>query len=142
TITTRIGLEGELGLGNLSVDRIPINDTTLAQLICPTDQPSLFVVGSGQKVANPTAVLASPSVQKLMSYLGSQGQVTMLDAPPVLSVADVSVLAPRVDGVIFVVRQSFSKREPVASALRQLQAMQARVLGVVFVQARANEWGY
>jgi capsular exopolysaccharide synthesis family protein len=139
-ITKRIGLEDKPGLGNLAVDRTPLDDNTLAQLIHPMEQPGLFVVGSGQEVPNPTAVLASPSMEKLLQYLGAQGQATLLDAPPVLGVAGVSALAPRVDGVILVVKQSYSKREDVTWALRQLQAMEARVLGVVFVQARSNEW--
>lgn len=141
-ITKRIGLEDKPGLGDLAVNHDSPDDDKLAQVIRPMEEPGLLFVGSGHKVPNPTAVLASPSMGQLLNYLGAQGQVTLLDAPPVLGVADVSALAPRVDGVIFVVRQAFSKREAVGLALRQLQAMEARVLGVVFVKARSNGSDY
>jgi capsular exopolysaccharide synthesis family protein len=142
TVSDKIGVESDLGLGNLLVDRIPLNDETLGRLICPTEQPSLFVVGSGPKVANPTTLLASPSMGKLLDYLGAQGQITLLDAPPVLGVADVSVTAPQVDGIVFVIRQASSNRETVNRALKQLRATQTRLLGVVFVQQSSTEWGY
>lgn len=142
TVSDKIGVESDLGLGNLLVDRIPLNDETLGRLICPTDQPSLFVVGSGPKVPNPTTLLASPSMGKLLDYLGAQGQITLLDAPPVLGVADVSVMAPQVDGIVFVIRQASSNRETVNRALKQLRATQTRLLGVVFVQQSSTDWGY
>lgn len=141
-ISKQLGLEDMPGVGNLAVNHTPLDDSTLAQLIQPTDQLGLFVVGGGRKVPNPAAVLASPSMEKLLHYLGAQGQVTLLDAPPVLGLADVSILAPRVDGVLFVVRQSSSKREAVGLALRQLQAMEAHMLGVVYVKARSNGSDY
>jgi non-specific protein-tyrosine kinase len=142
TVSEKIGVESDLGLGNMLVDRIPLNDGTLGRLICPTDQPSLFVVGRGAKVPNPTTLLASPSMSKLLDYLGAQGQITLLDAPPVLGVADVSVMAPQVDGIVFVIRQASSNRETVTRALKQLRATQTRLLGVVFVQHSSTDWGY
>ena len=59
-----------------------------------------------------------------------------------LGVADVAILAPRVDGVILVVRQAHSKREQVLASLKQLQISQARILGTVFLQKSDKDWGY
>jgi capsular exopolysaccharide synthesis family protein len=135
----KFGVDAHAGLGNLLVDHNPADEQSLAKLVCTTDQPGLSLVNSGSKVPNPTALLASPSVEKLLDYLEAQGEITVLDAPPVLGVADVSVLAPKVDGIIMVVRQSLSKRETVSRALKQLKAAQAHVLGIVFMQKRLQE---
>ncbi|MBN1562683.1 MAG: polysaccharide biosynthesis tyrosine autokinase [Anaerolineae bacterium] len=113
-------------------------DGPLSQLICPTDNPCLFVINAGPAVANPAIRLASPSMEQLIKYLGAQGQTTILDAPPVLGMADTSLLAPKVDGVILVVRQGFSSRETVRETLKQLNAAGARVLGVIFVKRGSN----
>ncbi|HSJ55157.1 MAG TPA: polysaccharide biosynthesis tyrosine autokinase [Anaerolineae bacterium] len=142
TVAEKMGVDNDMGLSSLLLDRLPLNDATLGQLICATDQPSLFVVSSGPRIPNPTALFASPYMAKLVDYLGAQGQVTLLDAPPVLGVADVSVLAPKVDGIVFVVRQAYSSRESVGQALKQLKAARARVLGVVFCQKSSRPWGY
>jgi capsular exopolysaccharide synthesis family protein len=147
TIAGKLGMEldvedGGTGLGTLLTERPALNRESLSQVIYPAKQPSLFVIGGGSKVANPTALLASPSMTGLLDYLGTQGQATLLDAPPVVGTADVSVLAPNVDGVILVVRQAQSKREQVLAALKQLQASRARVLGLIFLQKSDKDWSY
>jgi capsular exopolysaccharide synthesis family protein len=105
-----------------------------------TEQPSLFFIRGGPEVTNPTALLASPVMEEFLGYLGKQGHTTLLDAPPVLGVADVSVLANKVDGVVLVVGQSRDKREELLAALKQLQARRAHVIGAIFLERRARRW--
>jgi Mrp family chromosome partitioning ATPase len=81
-------------------------------------------------------------MDQLLEYLGAQSHLTLLDAPPVLGMADVSVLAPKVDGVVLVVGQRLSSREHVSQALKQLEAMRAQVLGLVFFRRDAKGGGY
>lgn len=143
-ITELLGIELEddsLGLSNLLTER-SLEANLLSQMTYPAKQPSLFVIGSGQKVSNSTALLASPPMEKLISYLRAQGQMTLLDAPPVLGLADVSVLAPMVDGVVLVVKQAQTKREQLFAAIRQLEASRAHVLGFIFVQKNGKGWRY
>jgi capsular exopolysaccharide synthesis family protein len=142
TIEKMFGINNGLGLSSLLAERAPLSDTALGQVMHPAEQPSLFVIGGGPEVSNPTALLASPPMEKLLDYLGAQGQTTLLDAPPVLGMADVSVLASKVDGVVLVVRQAASSREHVRQALKQLRAMRAQVLGLIFVQKNSKGWGY
>ncbi len=142
TLEKTFGIDDGLGLSSLLAERVPLNGTTLGKALHPAEQPSLFVVGSGPKPANPTALLASPPMAEFLGYLGAQGQTTLVNAPPVLGLADVSVLTPRVDGVILVVGQAQSKREEVLAALGQLQASRARVLGFVFLQRSDKDWGH
>jgi capsular exopolysaccharide synthesis family protein len=142
TIDKMFGIDNGLGLSSLLAERAPLDSTALGRVMHPAEQPSLFVIGGGPEVANPTALLASPPMEKLLDYLGAQGQITLLDAPPVLGMADVSVLAPKVDGVILVVGQALSSRERVREALNQLQAARAQVLGLVFMQKSSKDWGY
>jgi capsular exopolysaccharide synthesis family protein len=141
TIEKLYGLDGSLGLSTLLAERVSLNGQELSEVMHPAEQPSLFVIGGGPEVSNPVTLLASPAMDKLLEYLGLQSQVTLLDAPPVLGMADVSVLAPKVDGVVLVVGQSLSSRENVSQALKQLEAMRANVLGVVFVQ-KGGKGGY
>lgn len=136
------GIDNGRGLSTLLAERTPLSDTALGWVMQPAEQPSLFVIGGGPEVPNPTALLASPAMEKLLDYLGTQGQITLVDAPPVLGVADVSVLAPKVDGVLLVVGQTSSSREHVREALKQLQAARAQVLGLIFMQKSSKGWGY
>jgi capsular exopolysaccharide synthesis family protein len=143
TIATMLEIQdGDRGLGTLLAERAPLNQDSLSQVIYPAREPSLFVITGGPKMANPTALLASPVMDKLLGYLGAQGQTTLLDAPPVLGAADVSLLASRVDGVLLVVRQAQTKREELLAALKQLQASRASVVGTVFLNRDSKGWSY
>jgi Mrp family chromosome partitioning ATPase len=142
TIEKMFGIDNGLGLSSLLAERTSLNGTALGRVMHPAEQPSLFVIGGGPEIPNPTTRLASPPMEKLLDYLGAQGQITLLDAPPVLGMADVSVLAPKVDGVILVVGQALSSREQVREALKQLQASRARVLGLVFLKRSSKDWEY
>ncbi|MDH4137001.1 MAG: CpsD/CapB family tyrosine-protein kinase, partial [Anaerolineae bacterium] len=142
TMEKIFGIDNGLGLSSLLAERTSLNGTVLGQVMHPAEQPSLFVIGGGPEAPNPTALLASPPMEKLLDYLGAQGQTTLLDAPPVLGMGDVSVLVPKVDGVILVVGQAQSKREQVLAALKQLQASRARVVGIVFLKESGKDWGY
>ena len=119
-----------------------LNNELLSQVVYPAQDPSLFVITGGPRMANPTALLASPAMDRLLGYLGDQGQTTLLDAPPVLGAADVSVLASKVDGVLLVVRQARTRCEELLAALKQLQASRACVVGTVFLDINSKGWSY
>ncbi len=144
----KLGLESamqsKLGLGKFLSRRLSLNQELLSRMTQPTKWPGLFVIGgygAGGNL-NPTAMLAAPSMEELLSYLSTQGYMSLIDSPPVLGMADVSVLAPKVDGVLLVAREGLSKREQVLAALKQLRASDSNLLGTVFIQRSDKGWGY
>jgi len=138
-----LNLDGSPGLGSLLAEGSVPDSDSLGQVVRRAKQPSLFVIGGGDSTpSNSTALLASPSMERLLGYLSTRAQTTLLNAPPVLGLADVSVLAPKVDGVILVVAQGIATREHLRAALKQLEAGRANVLGLVFLQKSSKNWGY
>lgn len=138
-VARMLELEDGPGLSTLLEQPFLIHES-LGQMMQPANLPSLFVIGSGPTPSNPTALLASPAMDQLLSYLGMQGQTTLLDAPPVLGLPDVSILAPKAEGIILVVAQGITRRESLRAALKQLRATRANVLGVVFLQKSSKDW--
>jgi Mrp family chromosome partitioning ATPase len=55
----------------------------------------------------------------------------VIDSPPVLAVADASVLANGATGVVFVVGADQTSRHTAKAALEQLAAVQAHIIGAV-----------
>ena len=134
TLGKLFGLNGGLGLSDLLSDGDPTRAELLSRALKPAQDRSLYIVASGEPFANPTSLLAKPAMAQVLTSLREQARTTLLDAPPVLGLADVLILAPRTDGVVFIVRQGWSKREQVREALKQLEATRSRLLGVIFVQ--------
>ncbi|MCR5825201.1 MAG: CpsD/CapB family tyrosine-protein kinase [Oscillospiraceae bacterium] len=97
-----------------------------------SEKKQLWTISSGKIPPNPSELLNSESMRALMSELKQSYDYILLDTPPVDVVTDAMVLAPLVDGFLFVVRAGKSDRRAVAHSLGQLEYANARVLGVVF----------
>jgi len=89
------------------------------------------IIPAGSSSLNPTEILHSKEVDAILSRLKKEFDVVLLDAPPVLPVADVSVLAPRVDGVVLCYEIGRTSRHALIRAKIQLEAVGAKILGVV-----------
>ena len=62
----------------------------------------------------------------------------LIDSSPIFAADDAPTLAPKVDGVIFVVRSRFSHARLVTAALEVLRQRHAKVLGIVYNRAKPN----
>lgn len=128
------------GLAELLVDGLPVE-----QAVHQTALGNLSVIPSGRTPPNPVELLGS---RKMQAFLGEHDgrEMVVLDAPPVLPVADAAVLAPAVDGVLLVVHLSKTHREAAKRAREQLESVGARVLGIVVnglvPSRRGSSYGY
>jgi succinoglycan biosynthesis transport protein ExoP len=111
------------------------------QAVHPSGTEGVWVIPAGAKPPNPTELLGS---QRMQSVLAAEDGVdaVLLDAPPVLAVPDATILAPHVDGVVFVVRAGVTPREAARRAIQLLAASGARVLGVVVNAVPRRGRGY
>jgi capsular exopolysaccharide synthesis family protein len=97
-------------------------------LILPAGPANLFLLPSGPPPPNPAELLDSTEFGSLVGRLEDFDHV-IYDSPPVLSVADASIMAGRMDGVILVVQAGRTPRDVVARATDKLRVVKARVLG-------------
>jgi len=116
----------KLGLSNLL-----LQPQRRAEAVMPTRIKNLDVLLSGDIPPNPSELLASGRMQRLLDDLRQEYDCVILDAPPVNLVTDALVLAPKVDGVLVLVRANHSVRQEVIRAMDQLRYVKARILGFV-----------
>jgi receptor protein-tyrosine kinase len=69
--------------------------------------------------------------QDLIKRLRQSYDTVIIDAPPLLPVADASVLSTLADGVILVIRHGRTTRDQVSEALTRLGQVGGRLYGVV-----------
>ncbi|MGB8523698.1 MAG: CpsD/CapB family tyrosine-protein kinase [Candidatus Acidiferrales bacterium] len=90
---------------------------------------NLCFIPGGKEVANPSELLLNGRLKTLLERVTPIFDWIILDSPPLLPVADASLLADHVDGVILVVRAAST---PTGAAERACQELQGRnVIGVV-----------
>ncbi|HSM34910.1 MAG TPA: polysaccharide biosynthesis tyrosine autokinase [Longimicrobiales bacterium] len=97
----------------------------------PTHVPGLSLLAAGERPAHPAELLDNPGADGVLDALRARFDALILVAPPVLPVADATILAPRTHGVILVVRAGVTDKGEIARAIEQLRRGDAVVLGVV-----------
>jgi Mrp family chromosome partitioning ATPase len=120
-------------------------DVELHDAIQATNVDNLSVMTCGRSTPNPSELLTSPRFKELLDVLRDQFDFIILDTPPMLAVTDPSVVAPRADGVVLVLRITKQSRAAAMRATEMLATMGANVLGVVvngFGQKRGYGYGY
>nr|WP_275106645.1 polysaccharide biosynthesis tyrosine autokinase [Nocardioides caeni] len=125
-VASTLGLDPAIGLTTALVGRTEIHDAIQVH------EPSgLHVLASGAKPPNPTEILQSKITHDLILRLRASYDMVIIDAPPLLPVADASVLATLGDGVILVVRHGRTTRDQVSEAIGRIQHISGRLYGVV-----------
>lgn len=92
----------------------------------------LSVITVGEVIPpNITELLNSKKVSSTLTMLLKEKEMMILDAPPILPVADSKILAPLVDGVLLVVQSGQTTLEVTQQAVESLRQVNARIIGVV-----------
>ena len=91
----------------------------------------LWILPAGMLPDNPTEILNTTELQNLIEYLKKEFDVILFDSPPVLPVADASVLAAKVDAVIFCYEVGRTSRDALVRAKMQLESAKANIIGIV-----------
>jgi len=129
----------DVGLSNLIVNPKLVNEAVQA-----TEVRGLDIIQAGSIPPNPSELLGSPRMQKIISEMRNHYDYIILDTPPINMVTDAVVLAPYSDGVIFLVRANRSERGAIIHAIEQLEYAKAKVLGFVLndVDIVKTHYGY
>ena len=91
---------------------------------------NLFVLTAGMLPSDPTRILASQKMQKLMGVFAEQFDLVIYDCPP-LNLADPTIIAPQTDGLMVVAHLGSVPRSLLKESLRMLEIAQIPILGVV-----------
>ncbi len=129
------------GLTSALVGGIPVRD--LLRPVLPGLR-TLQVLPSGPLPPNSAELLRSPEMGSLLSELSAEVDVVILDAPPLLPVADSQVLLdhPQVDACLIVARAYQTTRDEVRRTRAVLDRHRLRNLGLVVNGIRGLDSGY
>jgi succinoglycan biosynthesis transport protein ExoP len=119
------GVESSAGLTSLVLGTATLDD------VVQEWGRNLQIVASGPLPPNPSEILGSQLVNGVLAQLAGLADVVIIDAPPVLPVADAVALGAQVDGVIMVLRHGVTPRVAAAEARRRLESVGARCVGYV-----------
>ncbi|WP_167628748.1 CpsD/CapB family tyrosine-protein kinase [Listeria valentina] len=114
------------GLSNLIT-----GDLELEEVLQKTTVNNLTIMTSGIIPPNPTDLLASSRMKKILAELRTKFDFIIIDTPPATIVPDALVLADEVDGAILVIRYHKTLKEEAKKALDKLKFTRVNLLGAI-----------
>jgi capsular exopolysaccharide synthesis family protein len=92
---------------------------------------AISLLPSGPLPPNPSELVASARMSKLMEGMTDLFDMVILDTPPILPVADTLALAKLVDGVIVVVKSSAATRDDAREVKALVERLELPLVGIV-----------
>lgn len=124
-------LHDHLQIANLQgLSNLLSSDISPEQAIHGVDQ-RLFVLTAGQLPPDPTQLLSSEHLPKLIQQFQEQFDLVIYDTPPLLGLADALLLSAYLDGVVLVVGLGAANRAAVRRAVDTLKFSKIALLGIV-----------
>lgn len=118
--------EREPGLSDVMVGQAEVGAAVLETKI-----RGLSVLPAGKQSPNPTELVASRRFETFVASQREHYDWIVFDAPPVLPIADATIVAHAVDHVLFVADAEATHRRTAVVALDRLTAAGANVAGIV-----------
>ncbi|HEY9698657.1 MAG TPA: polysaccharide biosynthesis tyrosine autokinase [Trichocoleus sp.] len=97
----------------------------------PLPIPNFYVLPAGEPAADPAQLLASFKMQRLIEVCHRTFDLVVYDTPNILELADVSLIAPRTDGVVLVAQLDKTEQSALSQAMDSLKMTQIPMLGVI-----------
>jgi len=101
----------------------------LSQVIFETEPAGFFFLPAGFPPVNPLELMQSPKFQTLIEQMNSTFDWILIDSPPVLPLADTSLLMRMSDGVLMVAREGVTENKPLQKAVEAIDP--SLLLGIV-----------
>lgn len=128
------GLSQEPGLTDVLVARAATREA-----VRPAVLEKLDVLPSGPAPPNPSELLGSEAMHRLLGELRRDYQYIVIDTPPTLPVTDATVVATNADATIMVIKSGETEEEAAQRAVEQLRRVRARIAGAVLNGVSARQ---
>jgi receptor protein-tyrosine kinase len=125
------------GLTDLLTGKI----TDMKKAVQKSHIPGLFFMTAGAGARNPVALLKSQTMQDIVEACKKAFDFIIIDAPPILGLADASIISRYTDGLILVAKQGHTAVDVLRRAHDAVIRAQGRPIGVVLNMAEPRIGG-
>ncbi len=131
------GLDRMRGLSHLLRDLMPLH-----RVVQPSQIENLDVITAGPEVPNPAELLSSPRLAELLDEARKSYDIILVDASPLLAVADPKIIGAVVDGIILTVRAWMLDHRDAEQSVELLRNLGTPILGLLVNGMDPRESGY
>jgi capsular exopolysaccharide synthesis family protein len=129
----------EVGLVEVVQDKVPLSEALVFD-----EKSGMFILPAAGKSV-PYDLFSNPETDEVLRQLCEQFDYVILDAPPILGVADARILAAKADRVLYLVQWNKTPLRAAQSAIDILQECGANVAGALLTKVNVKgqaRYGY
>jgi polysaccharide biosynthesis transport protein len=134
-LAAKFGLDSSVGLTAVLSGAVAFNQAL--QVL----RPNLVLLASGRRPPNPSEMLGSRQMERLVEECRSKFDYVLIDTPPVLAVSDATVVSRQADGMIFIARYGRATERQVEQGVGKLRVGDIPVAGTVLSVAPKSAGG-
>ena len=138
SIAKKMGIESTPGLTNLLM-RFESRQLVSFQ---SNILDNWYIIPAGNIPPNPSELLGSAKMEKLLEILSEEFDYIIIDLPPVNIVSDALAISRYITGMILVVREEYTEKKEFEACSRQLELSNVKVLGCVMNGAKTGSGSY
>lgn len=116
----------EPGIGELFYD-----DEKLENAIHETVAPGVHVLTAGRSIPNPSAVMQSTKMKKLLAVVPDMYDHVIIDTPPFGVITDAASILKQADSVVLVTKFNITQLNELNHTIENLERIRANVVGTV-----------
>jgi len=113
----------------------------LHSIIHTTKVENLSIITAGGLPPNPSELLGSDAMSKLIDKLEAEWDIVLFDSPPIVAVTDASMISSELDAIALVVKAGQTERSAVDRALDTIKNVKAPLIGAILNGATQESLG-
>ena len=137
SLRNRLNVEADTGFAEVF-----LAGTNWRHAVKQTAIPNLSLLPRGTTTQRSSEFFIGPVMDQFLKESAQEYDYVIIDTAPVMAADDVTSLAPRVDGIVFVVRAEYTSSRVAHAALNMLYQRKANVLGLVFNSVHVSTGDY
>lgn len=130
------------GKGILGMSHYLSGQAKLEQVVYETNVEGVDIIFAGHTTPNPTALLGNHYFDDLIAYGKEHYDRILIDSPPLGSVIDTAIMAPKCDGAVIVIEANKCSYRFVQDIQKQLQVTGCHILGTVLNKVKSGKGSY
>lgn len=136
SVANKLNIKGRPGLSDYLTGNMAFNECVRA-----VTEHGISVLPAGSIPPDPTFLLESEYMGKMLEKLKEYYDYIILDLPPVNTVSDAAIVAKYADGFLLVVRHNETQFRQISEMLRRMEFAEAKVLGFIYNDAPVSNKG-
>ncbi|KGL42243.1 hypothetical protein BMT55_15110 [Listeria newyorkensis] len=128
-----LGADNSVGLTDILEETVDLEAVIQNTVLVNVD-----IIPAGQSPNNPSELLSKPALAALLETVKKQYDFILVDAPPVI-VADTTIIAQEIDGIIMVAEENKTPKQKFQKALTTLKSTHTPILGIILNKTKQDK---